>query len=103
MEPNPAASKSRPGNDPGKAGSSLAGPCGNETVKETEDSSALGQHPGRTGWAVGAGRCSDPTPAAQSSDIHKQGSRIPAKPGTTAANPENTSDKSKLRHVLQNT
>ena len=31
------------------------------------------------------------------------GLRIPPKPGTTAVNPENTSDKSKLRHILQNT
>ena len=31
------------------------------------------------------------------------GLRIPPKPGTTAVNSENTSDKSKLRHILQNT
>lgn len=80
MEPNPAASKSRPGNDPGKAGSSLAGPCGNETVKETETQQPhWGSTQGGQAGAVGAGgRRSDPTPAAQSSDIHKQGSGFPA-------------------------
>ena len=52
---------------------------------------------------LGAWGRSDPAPAAQSSDLHKQGSGFPPNLEPQLWTVRNTSDKSKLRHILQNT
>lgn len=76
MKPKPAAGKSRLRNDPGKAWSSSAGPCRNERGKETETQHPHWEAPREDGLGRGWGRF-DPAPAAQSADLHKQGSRFP--------------------------